>query len=330
MKIKQIVKVLISITICLLLVGCSSNTSKKAVDSKNGWKPNGTVNLIVPSTPGGGHDTSARVWAKMVREKTGVRINIVNNGAGGGAVAFAEIMNAQPNGMTLGQLGSALVTDQYIITGCTYTPDSYRYVGIPSGDDYHLVVSSKGKFKDMDLQEFLEYAKNNPVTMASTGAWGQLDASSYLIQKASGAKFTRVGIKGGAACTLAVVAGDVDVTLSFPTEIIGQVKAGNLKILAHLGESRNNFFPETPTFKEKGYNIHVPSFKAIVLPKNTPDDIYKGWLEIFKVTMDDSKTFQEFEAVNMAPKKYIGEDSYKYIMQTHDFFKKIIDDGGAK
>lgn len=46
---------------------------------------------------------------------TGVKINIVNNGAGGGAIAFSETMNAKPDGLTIGQLGSGLASDQYTV-----------------------------------------------------------------------------------------------------------------------------------------------------------------------------------------------------------------------
>ena len=334
MKLKRMTMTVLAGLVCLSLLGCAAGNKdgahKKDAKAKAGWKPKGQVSFIVPSTPGGGHDTAARIFAKCVQKVTGVKMNIVNNGAGGGAVAFAEIMNAKPNGMTIGQLGIGLVSDQYTIDGCTYKPDSYRYIGIPTGDDCYLVVSTKGKFKDMNLKQFIEHSKKNPVTLACSGTWGQSDTSRYLLEKASGTKFTRVGIKGGSNCALAVVAGDVDSTMAFPAEVSAQVKAGNLKILGFLGEKRNNFFKDAPTFKEQGYDINVPSFKVIALPKNTPDDIYNGWLEIFKQTMADPQTAKEFEAANIQPQNFAGDDAYKYIMKTHDFMKAIIDTGIMK
>ena len=72
------------------------------------------------------------------------------------------------------------------------------------------------------------------------------------------------------------------------------------------------------------------SQKVIALPKNTPDDIYNGWLEIFKQTMADPQTAKEFEAANIQPQNFAGDDAYKYIMKTHDFMKAIIDTGIMK
>jgi tripartite-type tricarboxylate transporter receptor subunit TctC len=330
MKTQNIIKGIFIGALCLMFTGCAADKKRAETNKSKGWRPNGAVTFIIPSNPGGGHDTAGRVFAKVVQDTTGVKLNVVNNAAGGGSVAFNTLMNAKPDGMTIGQLGLGLTTDQYTVPGCKYTPDSYRYIGIPTGDNIHLVVSTKGKFKDMDLKQFLEYCRTHKVSTACSGTWGQSDTSRYLIEQSAKVKFRRVGIKGGAKCALAVVSGDVDSALVFPAEIAGQVKAGNLKVLGQLGLKRNDFFPDVPTFKELGYDINVPSFKVIALPKNTPDEIYNGWLEIFKAVMENPETAKAYKKVNVEPMSLIGEDAYKYIMKTHHFMKKIIDTGVMK
>lgn len=360
MKKRNLIKVLAVGVMVLSLAGCSSggqtagNTSgeqssqnknkDKSQDEKqdgeqsgdqgktseNLWKPGSMVNLVVPSTAGGGHDTAARVFAKCCEQTTGVRFNIINNGSGGGAVAYAEVMNSAPDGLTVGQLGSGLASDQYMVDGCTYGPDSYQYIGIHSGDDIHLVVSTKGKFKDMDVKQFLEYAKEHAVTVACSGTWTQADTSRYAIEKAAGLTFNRVGIKGGANCALAVVSGDVDAALVFPSEVLSQVDGGNVKILAHLGEERNDFFPDVPTFKESGVDVNVPSFKILAVSADTPDEILEGWREIFRQTMEDPATAEAFLNVGVTYKELVGDDAYDYVMQTHDYMKEIIDSGVMK
>ncbi len=344
MKRRNFLKVFAVGIMTFSLIGCSSGGqnpvgSSTGADSKDGvreeteaglWKPDGMVNLIVPSTAGGGHDTAARVFAKCCEQVTGVRFNIINNGSGGGAVAYAEVMNSTPDGLTVGQLGSGLASDQYMVEGCSYGPDSYKYIGIHSGDDIHLVVSTKGKFKDMDVNQFLEYAKENTVSVACSGTWTQADTSRYAIEKATGVAFNRVGIKGGANCALAVVSGDVDAALVFPSEVLSQVDGGNVKVLAHLGEERNSFFPDVPTFKESGVDINVPSFKILAVSKDTPDEILEGWREIFRQTMEDPATEEAFIQVGVAYKELIGDDAYDYVMTTHDYMKEIIDSGVMK
>lgn len=335
--IKRIIIFVMTLSIAILGTACDAksegenvqNSENRPVESVENtlWRPTGAVNLIVPSNAGGGHDTAARVFAKMTEEVTGVKMNIINNGAGGGAVAFAETMNAKPDGMTVGQLGSGLATDQYTVDGCEYTPESYRYIGIHSGDDIHLVVNSKGPFSNMSVSEFLEHAKTNKLTVACSGTWGQADTSRYLIEEAADVSFQRVGIKGGANCALAVVAGDVDAALVFPSEISAQVDAGNLKVLAHLGEERNDFFPEAPTFIEEGYDITFPAFKVLALPLDTPDDIYEGWCAIFDEVMAADETAKAFLDVGVTYKNISGNESYNYVMETHDLVKDIIDSG---
>lgn len=267
----------------------SEPSADKPAEEKTFWRPTGVVEMLVPSTAGSGHDTAARAFAQAVEDATGVKINIVNESSGGGAVAFTEGKNADPDGYTLLQAGTALITDQYNNPDCTYNQDTYRLVCNITTEGMHLFVSTKGPFADMDLEQFIEYAKNNDVSIAVSGTWSQGDNVRYKLQDATGIKFTRVGIKGGANCVLAVIAGDVDCCFVTPTDGYPQAQAGNVKALAQTAKAHNAFFPDVMTFTELGYpTVYMPSFRFVTLPLNTPDEIYEGWCEIIRQTYVDN------------------------------------------
>src|SRR3546814_18468127 len=52
---------------------------------------------------GGGHDTNARALSKVMEKHAGQSTVIINQPAGGGVVAYNEMINSKPNGLTLGQ-----------------------------------------------------------------------------------------------------------------------------------------------------------------------------------------------------------------------------------
>ena len=150
------------------------------------WKPGKVVTLIVPSSPGGGHDNNARVLAKFVEKHAGQPVNILNQATGGGVVAMTNMMNATPDGLTLGQISTSAVTDQYLVSGAKYTHESYKYVGMIASDPPCLMINNKkGPLAGMDFKQFVEYAKANPerVRYGVSGHWGTQDFNRYQIEK---------------------------------------------------------------------------------------------------------------------------------------------------
>lgn len=115
---KKILFLLILLSFCISLMGVSWAAEEL-------WKPEGPVDLILSSKPGGGHDVVARILAKLCEEIAGVRLNIINMPEGGGVVALTTVMDARPDGYTMGQMGSGIVTNQYALEGIRYNPSTY-------------------------------------------------------------------------------------------------------------------------------------------------------------------------------------------------------------
>ncbi len=319
----------LAFTACSDKIDTTSESGEETGEVKELWKPNKAVTFIVPSSAGGGHDNAARVFAKSMEKYAGVPINIVNQPAGAGVVAFTEIMNAKTDGLTLGQASISLVSDQYLVDGATYNQNSFNYIGMNSTDANNLVVSSDGPYKDMDLKQFIEYAKENPkkIRLGVSGSWTNHDYTRHMLEQTSGTEFTRVSIKGGANIVLGILGGDLDAGVPYPSEIKAQIDAGKLKVLAVSGEDRSSFWPEVPTFKEQGYDVTLTVWRAAILPKDTPDEILAGWQDIYEKTMSDPETEEEFKKVGITMSYKNAEETIKIINDSHDIYKQIIDSG---
>lgn len=63
-----------------------------------------TVHWIVPSSPGGGYDTYSRLIAPFYEKHTGAEVIVQNRPGAGGRIGATKIMNATPDGSTLGIL----------------------------------------------------------------------------------------------------------------------------------------------------------------------------------------------------------------------------------
>ncbi|MBW9088146.1 tripartite tricarboxylate transporter substrate binding protein [Rhizobium wenxiniae] len=265
------------------------------------WKPTGTVTLIVPSTPGGGHDTNARALARVMEKHAGQSIVIVNQPAGGGVVAYNEMMKAKTDGQTLGQVSTSLVTDKYRLDNVRYDGSSFTYVGEISEDPNLLVVSAKGPLAELDIKGLIEKAKTEPETIniGVSGNWGNQDYVRFALEEATGAKFRRIPIKGGRQILLGLLSGDIGIGLLYPSEVKAQVDSGELKVIAHNGEIAPEGFGNVPSFKESGIDVGLSVWRALVLPKETPAEIASGWERILADTMKDPALKEAYKSVSI-------------------------------
>ncbi|TGN56393.1 tripartite tricarboxylate transporter substrate binding protein [Paracoccus liaowanqingii] len=63
--------------------------------------PDGTIELIIPSRPGGGTDIMGRIVADYLQQALDTPVVVVNQPGGGGIVAYEQVRNADPDGQTL-------------------------------------------------------------------------------------------------------------------------------------------------------------------------------------------------------------------------------------
>ena len=68
--------------------------------------PNKPIEIVVPSSPGGGVDLLFRLIAEELGKTTKAQVNVVNQPAGAGAIAAEKVAGARKDGYTL--LGSLL------------------------------------------------------------------------------------------------------------------------------------------------------------------------------------------------------------------------------
>ena len=80
-------------------VAFANGVTEEAADVK--W-PSGNVNVIVPAAPGGGTDLVARKFAQVAAKVSGNNFIVVNQGDGGGSIAYNTVYEDDADGLSLG------------------------------------------------------------------------------------------------------------------------------------------------------------------------------------------------------------------------------------
>lgn len=236
--------------------------------------PSRALTLVIPYGPGGGTDTSGRIFAKWLSEALDRQVVVINKS--GGNLGVVQVVQSKPDGYTLGYISDDLLT---ITPQLEEVPayDAFKDL-VPVAHlltTYTMLVASTS-FPANSLTEAIAYAKQNPgkVTVASTGVGTWTHLLGELFKQAAGIETTHVPYANTASASVDLIAGRLDLMFhSTPAEIIG---AGRAKGLAAVGTQRMKSLPDVPTMSEV-----LPSYRgsdngwALAAPAGTPVEIVK-------------------------------------------------------
>jgi tripartite-type tricarboxylate transporter receptor subunit TctC len=295
--------------------------------------PERPVTVVVPFTPGGSSDITARTIAAKMQEALGQSFIIDNKPGANGGLGGKYVANAKPDGYTLfvGSIGVFAIN-----------PVLYKDLGYDPRKDYDLLSVSvrtpnalvtRANFPANTVAEFIDYLKKNPdrVSFASSGTGSSDHLTAALFWQKTGTSGIHVPYKGGSAAHLDIIAGNADVSFQNLGSITQHVKAGKMKLLAVTGDRRDPSVPTVPTLTEAGVpGIEVYSWQAFVapkgLPKNVTDRLQPALIAATR-NPDVVKKLNEigFEVVASSPEEFA-----KFLNEEIARWKQVVDAAGLK
>jgi tripartite-type tricarboxylate transporter receptor subunit TctC len=234
--------------------------------------PTRPVSVVVPFTPGGSSDITARTVSAKLQESLGQSFVIDNKAGANGSLGAKFVAAAQPDGYTLfvGSIGVFAIN-----------PVLYKDLGYDPVKDYDLLsvavrtpnaLVTRADFPANTLSEFVAYVKKNPgkVSFASSGTGSSDHLTAALFWQKTGTSGIHVPYKGGSAAHLDIIAGNADCSFQNLGSITQHVKGGKMKLLAVTGDKRDPAAPNTPTLTEAGRARHRGLFVAGVRGAERP------------------------------------------------------------
>ncbi|WP_134680415.1 tripartite tricarboxylate transporter substrate binding protein [Paracoccus ravus] len=260
--------------------------------------PEKAVTIIVPWSAGGGTDATARAVAEGLEKRLGQPFNVVNRTGGGGLVGHSAIVQAKPDGYTLGviTIESAMYKSQGL---AGVAPEDFTYLGRFNADPIAVNVRADAPYAD--LNSLVEAVKADPGALAASGAnRGGLSHLAWvgMLGKVGvdPLKANWVASDGSAPALQQLAAGAVQVVSTSPAEARALVDAGEAKTLALISGERSGLYPDLPTADE-ALNISwspLP-FRGLAGPKDLPDEVVAKVGAALK-DLTEEPEFQKFMA----------------------------------
>ncbi|MDB5743129.1 MAG: TctC [Polaromonas sp.] len=251
------------------------------------WKPQGTVEYVIPGGAGAALDFSARKLAQLLEKHQFAQNVVVQNKPGGyGLLALAPLQSnpKSPNYLYTVTSGLNFAHAQGAIS--TSTKDFTPVVTLFK-DNFSLAVPSDSKLKT--AKDFVELLKRSPESVAiaiGTAIGGTLDVSlSYTLRQA-GVDTTRlrfIPYKSSAESFNALLGGHVDAVYSSTPNLVPHLPGGKVRGLAIASEERlGTDLATIPTWKELGYATFPQPIRGILAARDITKEQQQYWENAFR------------------------------------------------
>lgn len=244
-----------------------------------GWRPDKPIEIVVPTTPGGGIDRSARLLQKIIQDEKLAPVAVsVTNKPGGGAVSLVYLNQHAGDGHFIAINSPNLIANDINGRGAVKMQDVTPIANLFSE---YTVVAVRADSPLKTGQDFIDRLRRDPQSLAvsTPTTLGSVNHLSFaLVAKAGGIdprKLKAVVLGSGGDAVTALLGGHIDAHTGTPSSVVRMVQAGQIRALAILAPKRiGGPYAGTPTWTELGYKAVMDTWRGVIGPKGmTPAQV---------------------------------------------------------
>ncbi|MEF2072709.1 Bug family tripartite tricarboxylate transporter substrate binding protein [Consotaella aegiceratis] len=246
--------------------------------------PDKPIELVVPFSPGGGSDVSARVFAQCLESHLNQKVLVKNVTGARGKIGEVEVRDARPDGYEL--LWAHQGTDMGKATGRSdYNYTAFAPVAQTVAMNYGIFAgSSYGMDSEKSLKEMVAADPGKYTIGTALAGFSHFAVLDFL--DAAGidpATLRTIPMSGDKERIVASMQGNLTLVPTAVGAAAPYVDSGDLKPVAILSDMRDPRLKNAETAEEQGVDSQFPMIFTTFAPKNTPKDVIdtlsKAWIE---------------------------------------------------
>lgn len=298
------------------------------------WKPEKNVEIVIGAGAGAAADRTARTLQKIIQDRKLVPVtsSVINKPGASYSLAWIYLNQHPGDGHYLAITTLALLTNTIAgVNPLTYTdvtPIAQLFT-----DYVVVVVRADSPLKTgKDLVERLK-ADPSALSIALASALGnQNHIAIALALKAGGVdvkKLKIVVVNSSAVSVTTLLGGHVDVVAATATNVLAQLQAGKVRVLAVSSPQRlPGELASIPTWKEQGYDAVFGNWRGVIGPKGISAAQVGYWEDVFaKVVATDE--WKQAMTKNFWSDFYLNSrDSRRFLEEESRQLKALLTDLG--
>ena len=280
--------------------------------------PTKPVRVVVPVPPGGLQDSLTRAVAQELSVLWGSAVVAENRPGAGGITAADAIAKAAPDGHSILMAdGVPLTITPFLNRNIPYDPirDFAPVAGLAQSSSV-VIAPPDAPFNS--IPELLARARARPgdVSYGSFGVGAGNHLSTERLALLTGVKFLHVPYKGGVDVMRALMANEIDFSLTGMTATLPLIKQGRLKVIGWAGSQRTAALPNVPTIGETQPGFSQVSFFGWWVPAATPRAVIERIAtDLSRVLANPAFSDKNITGVGLEPLN-IGTEKFAELVRT--------------
>jgi tripartite-type tricarboxylate transporter receptor subunit TctC len=295
--------------------------------------PSKTMRLVVPFSPGGNVDITARAIAPGLSQILGQSMIIDNRAGALGQLGAEAVAKAPPDGHTLMMASSSVMTNApAVYPKLTY--DIFKdFAPVGRVSEVPLVLVVHPTLPAKTPRDLIALAKARPgeLLIASGGAGSTSHLVTELFAIMAGVRITIVPYKGAGPAVTDLLGGHVAGRIDQIPSSIAHIQSGKLRAVGVTTAKRTSLLPHAPTFSESG----LPGFDAstvtgVMAPAATPPEVIRTLHQALVKVLADAALKERFATLGAEVRPSSPEELGQFIREDLAKWVKVVKQAGIK
>ena len=296
------------------------------------WPADKPIHVLVGFGAGGGTDIVSRIIAQHLSESLHQTVVVENKPGAGGTIASDQVAKSAKDGYTAVMISAGHTVSAAMLKALPY--DAVKdFAPVAQVANSAFVIVARKDFPANDIKGLVALAKAQPgkLNFGSVGLGSTQHLAGELLKQMTGIDVVHVPYRGTPALVTALRAQQIDYGVELVHAVMGQVQAGELKLLAVGTSQRWPAIPDVPTVAESG----VPGYSVVgwygwVYPAGTPPAIVEKTNTALKEILARPAIRDQLAKVGAVVNVSSSSDFGKYIADEVAMWKTVRDKAGLE
>ena len=257
------------------------------------------IEITVLFPAGSSADVTARMLAEGMSKVLNQRVLVIDKPGAGGAIGYKYVAAQKPDGYALVWNSNSISTTHH--SGqLDFDYRAFDAVARALVESPVIAVRADARWKT--LADLVADAKAHPkqISVGHSGVGSHTHLVLAALERTAGMDVNEIPF-GSAQVVPSLMGGHVDVIVQLPGALAGQVKSGQIRLLAVLTPARDPTLPEVPTAREQGIDVSLEAWRGIAVPHGTPKPAIAALEAAIRKTVESPEFAKESSNLSVRP-----------------------------